>query len=204
MKKVFLCSLLFLFGLVPNVNADFVLYEEGNWWDVVTAGEWGSASLDYSVFFDADTNQWKYVYDFDADSRKNISHVITEVSGNFETVNILDGTTAGYDLDKYSEELQGNSNPGFPYEIRGLKWNPGELGYPESDVWEWIIISNRSPMDGLVYTVDGKKPGDINWAYGTARVPDTIETPIPEPGTMLLVAFGLIGLARFGRKKFKK
>jgi hypothetical protein len=33
---------------------------------------------------------------------------------------------------------------------------------------------------------------------------DTGASPVPEPGTLILLGSGLVGLAGFGRKKFKK
>jgi len=39
---------------------------------------------------------------------------------------------------------------------------------------------------------------------GTTTGDYNLNSPIPEPTTMLLLGFGLIGLAGYGRKKFLK
>ena len=38
----------------------------------------------------------------------------------------------------------------------------------------------------------------------TDTTSDGVPSPIPEPATLLLIGTGLVGLAAFGRKRFKK
>jgi hypothetical protein len=64
-----------------------------------------------------------------------------------------------------------------------------------------------STIDGAntIYVQAMTSPGyEDFWALDYSKL--TIETaaPVPEPGTMMLLGSGMIGLAGWGRKKFKK
>lgn len=173
---------------------------------------WSTAVLDWEVSSDNDI--WTYNYTFTV-ADKAISHLLFEVSDTFTADNILAGTTEGYQLDVYDSS---NGNPGMPGSITGLKWDVSGDFLSESIT----IVTDRPPMWGDFYAKDGKDSGDWVFAYNTelgtdtfapigdgnaggwALVPDTGSAPVPEPGTMLLLGAGLIGLAGVSRKKVRK
>lgn len=145
---------------------------------------------------------WYYEYTFTV-PEKDISHLIIEVSNNFTEANIF-AATAGYELNTFG--TQGNSNPGIPDLLYGLKWGG-------SDLSETVyIVSDRAPMAGNFYSKDGVNRGADVFAYtgdssgfgDTIVVPDTDSEPIPEPGTILLLGAGLAGLALYSRRQSNK
>ena len=76
----------------------------------------------------------------------------------------------------------------------------GDLGVSETVAWQ---VSTFIDLDTTnTASVTGQFDGVIVQDSDSATV--NVNNPVPEPTTMLLFVAGLVGLAGFGRKKFKK
>jgi hypothetical protein len=219
---------------VPLAVSSPIIYDSGiltieNGGLVATAG-WNNSS----TFFDwtvtdtglTDANGyiiWQYDYEFKV-PRKDISHLILQVSN---TASSNDFTFAAYDpskqtLDTYSSTSQGNSNPGMPDAMYGIKFESGSNGL------DYVISFTtwRSPVWGDFYAKDGKDRGvdvyaynagftsgdqDLGKAHFDILVPDTKgttpdpgPTPVPEPSSLILIGSGIIALGLASRRKSGK
>ena len=170
---------------------------------MIGGGDWATGvSLGWSV---ADTGStYLYTYTFNAPD-PGLSHFDLEVSGNFTESNILEISNA-YEIGSFSA---GPSDPGWPEgeSLYGIKFDDIEGEAP----FTLTLLSDRAPMDGDFYAKGGKDSFAYNSGFGALDganiwVPDTEShpAPVPEPGTMLLLGSGLIGIAGLGRKRFRK
>lgn len=193
--------------------------------------QWSTgAVLSWTVTDEDPGGPWLYSYSLTV-TDKDISHVAFEVSQTFELSNIIgsindpgnvldDGA-----LDLYGPGLHGNSDPGIPDTMHGIKLNTTA----DTTSVSWSIYSDRVPVWGDFYAKDGKSGGQggggdvylFNDGFTAADtdpgapagngsvnshilVPDSLSDPegpgIPEPQTALL---GLIGILAILRRRYR-
>jgi hypothetical protein len=181
--------------------------------------QWDSSDfiLSWDISAAGDPNwTWMYEYTITVPS-KAVSHAIFEVTEEalIEEFEFIDGGSGLY-LDTYSEQGQGNSNPGLTNSIYGVKFED----LPETDsMFSFAFYTDRDPVYGNFYAKSGRSggPGGGNWVYAyndgllnmnSDFTSDFIVRPngaqVPVPASLWLLGSGLAGLMSFARKKFRQ
>lgn len=180
---------------------------------------WGKVP-GYTVSWDISQsgNIFHYVYDISVPS-KDISHTILELSDNITQDNInslifnfrVNGSSKSTPTPRlFSPSDPGNSNPGLPSDIYGIKIDM------TSTKQKVAFDSLRAPMWGDIYSKDGVDKGVFVYAFNTGfgtdpigndyskwiAVPDTKHIRVPEPATYLLL-ISCLAIALFLRSRRK-
>ncbi len=191
---------------------------------LTATGPW--AGGDFALFYEVNDRAdgtWEYRYSLLA-TRKDISHFIIEVSDSFRRANVLSvvSSSGSWELGLWGDD--GNSNPGIPENIYGLK-------FPADGLFDAVLlVSDRAPMWGSFYAKDGTDGGDDVFAFNTSfglrsdlsafgsapagflLVPDTVSvipgpSPAPEPGVLALLFGGFVafwGMSAWRRNQLVK
>jgi len=141
---------------------------------------------------------WEYDYTIQLSGHQHgFSHCIIEVSTGtdllepFGAEDIVGLTGATIDEIGLLSANQGNSTPGMPEDIFGIKFEPLDEE-DEAMQWSWSFFSDRMPTWGDFYVKDGGFQGVMDYAYNYNNTdgvesgflhPDSDPSNAPSEGT---------------------
>jgi hypothetical protein len=179
--------------------------------------------IDWNIGFNAGTGLYSYQYTLTGFGPPALSHLILDLSPNCSStancVQNLSITSNGSSFTSFNTEYgtfgqNGGSNPNINGSVQGIKINMNDPSTP-------IVISFnslRDPVWGDFYFKGGSSSSIQNLGLGNTTssninnyiaVPDTTSgtgfgSPVPEPGSMLLMGSGLVAASLATRRRMRQ
>lgn len=186
---------------------------------LTTTDNWdcGFTSISWEVTFN--NNIWTYSYKLVV-PKTEISHFILETSCNFKksdmmNLNVQKGKIGCVEVGTFKAppacDPDKQPNPYMPNDIYGIKFDDAS-----GKTLQFSFDSYRRPVWGDFYAKGGRGSAVYNWGslicdpqcpasdgslLAHILVPDTLVTSVPEPGSMLVCAGGVIGLILRRRRR---
>jgi hypothetical protein len=164
---------------------------------IIGVGEWNvdGVSLEWAVQDNNGTYTYTYIWTAPINSR-DLSHLTIQVSDDFSEANVIDWSVAYPDFPSgWGDETFDIGN------LDDIPWAFKFDNLGDSTTYTLSLTTNRMPMDGNFYAMDGTGTNARNNADDWfIAVPDTF---VPIPSALWLLGSGVLGLA-FIRRKFKK
>lgn len=169
-------------GLVASASMAQVTYTGSLSWlndpgSCLTAnGVWAntSTSISWVISQAVMGGPWMYEYTLNVGTRGDISHIILELSDGLTEEDLFDvDWTGGTEINTFTAAGPGNSNPGLPAPIYGIKFdNANEL--TETFSFKSFI----APTWGDFYAKDGQAGGEDNYVFNsTIAEADPLDPP---------------------------
>jgi hypothetical protein len=190
--------------LTGSVSYSSGIYATSAWANTSTTLSWNVVQVG---------SDWQYTYTWNTTS-KDLSHIIIEVTpeSDVEDFTITQGSLSADSPRTFSPSDPGNSNPGLPGDIFGLKFAG------TSTLQTIVFTTDHAPVWGDFYAKDGvdgqidvyayntgfglpDPDPSLNAAPGKIVVPDGEGVIVPEPVTMILLGLGLLGIGIAVRKR---
>ena len=222
MKKLFLCSLLFLFAFAANSYAIPIVGDTANSTESLgdfkgsfefTATDDINATITVMLENTSPSDNGGYLVAFAFNNPDNLitsAMLATSASSNF---NLIGDTTFDNTID---------ADPFGDFDVGGASTDSwlgggaptGGIGVGETETFTFALVgTSLSSLTTQDFVIELSEEGTFSYWFaarfrgfdddGSDKVPGT-PAPVPEPATILLLGSGLVGLAGFGRKKFKK
>jgi len=165
---------------------------------------------------------WDWLYEYTiAVPKKDVSHAIIEITpgAGENDFSFTSDDAEEHEIGTYDGSGQGNSNPGIPGSIFGIKFD----GVSSGNTVALSFYTDKSPVYGHFYTKSGKSHGQWVYAYNEAFDPGFLSphesgayvvtpdglsfeddgSPVPVPATVWLLGSALFGLPALVRRSRK-